>query len=78
VTTRAFLDLAGLRDLTDLPQLEDVNAEDLRRELVDTAKHSSDAVWPSILRGFVTHCFGRRRSPIRHQLRTKSRSTSPA
>jgi segregation and condensation protein B len=35
VTTRAFLDLASLRDLADLPQLEDVTAEDMRGELLD-------------------------------------------
>jgi segregation and condensation protein B len=35
VTTRAFLDLASLRDLADLPQLEDVNTEDMRSELLD-------------------------------------------
>ena len=36
VTTRAFLDLAGLRDLTDLPQLPDVGADDLRRDLMES------------------------------------------
>jgi segregation and condensation protein B len=30
VTTRAFLDLAGLRDLADLPQLKDVDGEEVR------------------------------------------------
>jgi segregation and condensation protein B len=34
VTTRAFLDLAGLRDLADLPPLEEVDAEEVRRELL--------------------------------------------
>jgi segregation and condensation protein B len=35
VTTRAFLHFACLRDLADLPQLEDIDAEDVRRELLD-------------------------------------------
>lgn len=34
ITTRAFLDFACLRDLADLPQLEDVDAEDVRHELL--------------------------------------------
>ena len=33
VTTRAFLDLAGLRDLADLPPLEDVDVDKVRPEL---------------------------------------------
>ena len=37
VTTRAFLDFAGLRDLADLPALPDVDAESLRRELLETS-----------------------------------------
>ena len=35
VTTRAFLDFAGLRDLADLPPLPDVDAESVRRELLE-------------------------------------------
>jgi chromosome segregation and condensation protein ScpB len=37
VTTRAFLDFAGLRDLADLPPLPDVDADDVRRELLEAS-----------------------------------------
>ena len=38
VTTRAFLDFAGLRDLGDLgdlPALPEIDAENLRRDLIE-------------------------------------------
>jgi hypothetical protein len=35
VTTREFLDLARLRDLADLPQLEEMDVEQVRRELLE-------------------------------------------
>jgi segregation and condensation protein B len=37
VTTRAFLDFAGLRDLADLPPLPDVDAENVSRELLQAS-----------------------------------------